>query len=74
MRDSLKIRTLLMLFAALCAAIALSFPAPAVACWLDVDQECYYSDGTSCFDQGCDGVHPCPDGGTCYWVADRCCR
>jgi hypothetical protein len=72
MRTSLKIRAFLLLVAALFTTMALSLPEPAAACWLDIAQDCYYPDGSYCYEPPCDSRTLCP-GATCSWAGEERC-
>jgi len=76
MRTSLKIRTFLLLIAALFTVLALSLPEPAVACWINFVQECSYPNGAQCTVY-CPGQQSCtcePQGTPyCYYTGEESC-
>lgn len=73
MRSSLKIRTFLLLVAALFTTLALALPQPATACWISFVQECIMPDGSKCSiycsSQECPGATGCT-----YTGEEHCCR
>ena len=72
MRKSLK--TLLLLVAILSTLTILSFPGTVEACPTDDDLVCYYPDGRSCYEPGCDSIDSCPGASYCLYYRTRCCR
>ncbi|HEX9945876.1 MAG TPA: hypothetical protein VGG03_28040 [Thermoanaerobaculia bacterium] len=77
MHASLKIRTFMLLVAALFTALALSLPAPAVACWINFVQECTYPNGAQCTvycpDRRSCTYDPCEGTPTCYYTGEESC-
>jgi len=71
MRNSLK--TLLLLVAILSTLTVVSFPATVAACPVDDDLICYYPDGSSCYEPGCDSIDQCPGASYCLYFRYRCC-
>ena len=71
MRNSLKIRTFLLLVAVLFTGLVLSLPAPAMACWINFVQECTYPDGSKCYIY-CPG-QSCPGASCCHTDQESCC-
>jgi len=74
MRSSLKFRTFLLLVAVLFTTLALTFPAPAEACWINYIQECAMPDGSRCWIFCPPPANQCPGNLYCSYIeSESCC-
>ncbi|HEV2852639.1 MAG TPA: hypothetical protein VHC97_07530 [Thermoanaerobaculia bacterium] len=71
MHTALKIRTFLLLIAALFTGLALALPQPAQACWISFVQQCTAPDGSTCYIY-CSS-QDCPGATGCFYTGDEYC-